>query len=208
MMSRRLLLLNLVLVTAGVVSSVQIARTFLTAPKFPVPPPHKAVQAERSPAEEGPRPSPPLNTYEIVATRNLFNPGRSEMATAAPTTGRPVLYGIVLRQGAQAAFLEDPVTKKVAGYKLGDQVAGGQVERIEADRVVIRRGDETFEVLLRDPTKSKAVAAAPTPQPSPPGGGARPPAVVPSSPAQPPSPTLFRRPQAPVTPPVGNAPSR
>ena len=211
-MSRRLLLLNLVLVTAGVVFFVYIVRTLLASPQLPAPRAVTAPPADRAPTEESARSARPLATYDIIAARSLFNPSRSEAGTAAvaPTT-KPLLYGVVLKDGASEAFLEDPVTKKVLAYKPGDQVAGGQLERIEADRVVIRRGEGTFEVLLRDSQKPKAVTAAqpgaPAVQPPPPSASPQaqaPPASA--APAQPPA-TLFRRPQAPASPPVRNAPS-
>ncbi len=210
-MSRRLLLLNLVLVTAGVVFSVYIVRILLASPQLPAPPALTAPPAGRAPTDESARAARPLASYDVVAARNLFNPSRSEAGTAAAPVAKPILYGVVLKDGAREAFLEDPVTKKVLAYKPGDEVAGGQLERIEADRVVIRRGEGTFEVLLRDPQKPKAVAAA---QPAPPAAQPPPPsarpqaqqAPTPASPAQPPA-TLFRRPQSPAVPPVRNAPS-
>ena len=207
------MLLNLVLVSGAAVFSVQLARTFLAAPRLPPPRVTSTAQVTPPPTtEEGARASVPLAAYDVIASKNLFNPSRSEAGTASVApVAKPLLYGIVLKDGAPVAFLEDPVTKKVASYKVGDSLAGGQLEQIEADRVVIRRGDGTFEVFLRDPQKPKAVAAT-----QPPAAGAQPqPAGVPASiqPPQPtpalprlPSPTLFRRPQAPAAPPVRNAP--
>ena len=212
-MSRRLLLLNLVLVTtAAVVFSVYIARTLLASHQLPASPAVAAPPADRAPTEESARAARPLASYDVIAARNLFSPSRSETGTAAVTPAiMPLLYGVVLKDGAPAAFLEDPVTKKVLAYRTGDQVAGGKIERIEADRVVIRRGEGTFEVLLRDPQKAKAVATAQptTPALQPPPAGAGPKAQTaptPAAPGQPPA-TLFRRPQAPASPPVRNAPS-
>jgi hypothetical protein len=211
-MSKRLLLLNLILVSAGIVFSVQLVRTFLSTPRLPPLAVARATQPTLPPATEE-RASVPLATYDVVASKNLFNPSRSETGTAsvAPSV-KPFLHGVVLTDGGPAAFLEDPTTKRVRAYKPGDAVAGGQLERIEADRVVIRRGEGTFEVLLRDPAKPKAVAAA---SPATPGPGAvqpRPPLPGgpgvqpgPTVPGQPP-PTLFRRPQMPAAPPVRNAP--
>ena len=204
------MLLNVLLVGAAVVFSIQLVRTFLAAPTLPSPRGAPAPQAVVPATEERARPSVPLAAYDVVASKNLFNPSRSEVGTAsvAPAT-KPLLYGIVLRDGAPAAFLEDPVTKKVIGYKVGDAVAGGQLERIEADRVVIRRGEGAFEVFLRDPQKPKAVAAAQPPTAGVPPGGVpatiQPPQPTPALPRQP-SPTLFRRPQSPAAPPVRNAP--
>ena len=211
-MSKRLLLLNLILVSVGVVFSVQLVRTFLASPQLPSSPRAPASQVVQPPATEDSARAPvPLTAYDVVASKNLFNPNRSETAAAAATpVAKPLLYGIVLKDGAPAAFLEDPTTKKVASYKVGDAVAGGQLEQIEADRVVIRRSEGTFEVLLRDPQKPKPVAAAqpavPGTQPQQPGPAAvRAPQPTPTT-GQPPPPTLFRRPQAPAVPPVRNAP--
>jgi len=207
-------LLNLVLVSAAAVFSVQLVRTFLSAPRLPPPRITSTAQVTPPPTtEERARASVPLAAYDVVASKNLFNPSRSETGTASVAPiAKPLLYGIVLKDGAPAAFLEDPVTKKVAGYKVGDAVAGGQLEQIEADRVVIRRGEGTFEVLLRDPQKPKAVAATQPPaasvqpgtQPQPAGA----PTTIQPTPVVPrqPSPTLFRRPQTPAAPPVRNAP--
>src|SRR5262249_3380799 len=72
------------------------------------------------------------------------------------------------------AFLEDGQRNRVFAYGVGDAVAGGRLERIEPDRVVLSRGGETLEVLLRDPTKPKP--------PAPPAGAA---AGAPPSPAFP-----------------------
>ena len=208
-MSKRLLLLNLVLVSGAVVFSVQLVRTFLTVSALPSPRGAPAPQAA-PPTEERARVPVPLAAYDVIASKNLFNPSRSEAGTASiAPTAKPFLHGVVLRDGAPVAFLEDPATKKVVAYKPGDAVAGGQLERIEADRVVIRRGEGTFEVLLRDPQKPRAVATAPPAAP-----GARPPTPGvtqapqpgPTTPAAVP-PTLFRRPQMPVAPPVRNAPN-
>ncbi len=206
-MSKRLLLLNLVLVTAAVAFSAQLVRTFLSSAQLPPPPQIRASQPVPSPAEESARVRPSLASYDGVASKNLFTPTRSETATASVApVAKPFLYGIVLKDGGPTAYLQDAATKKIVGYKLGDSVAGGQLERIEADRVVIRRGDETFEVLLRDPQKPKPVVAAQppgaAPQPQAPGA----PAVQapPSAPGTAQPPTPFRRPQAPS---VRNAPS-
>lgn len=205
MMPKRLFLLNVVLVTAAAVFSVQIIRTLLTSPQLPTAPPLAARQVERPPAEEPPRAASPLATYDVVAARNLFSPNRSETVTAAVSSvGKPLLYGIVFKDGVPVAFLEDPVTRRVAEYKLGDQVAGGRLERIEADRIVIRRGQEQLEVFLRDPAKPKSATTA---QPGVPTF--QPPMLAPSpqvqTPPPPPAPqpiapNIFRRPQAPATP--------
>jgi hypothetical protein len=74
------------------------------------------------------------------------------------------LHGVVLglANGGQA-FLEDPKTKKVTAYRVGDSVGDARVERIDTDRVVLRQGGEAFDVLLHDPSKPKPPPPPATP---------------------------------------------
>jgi hypothetical protein len=154
-------------------------------------------ESAASPAQPAP---PPLTAFAPVADKNLFSPNRTEVAPeppkppppapgtapAAPTAPKPRLYGIVLgaREGGRA-YLEDPRTRKVFGYTTGDSVADSKVEKIETDRVVMRRGSEVFEVLLRDPSKPRPAP----PPPPPPAAAAAPGSVQPGAqPGAPPMP--------------------
>jgi hypothetical protein len=65
------------------------------------------------------------------------------------------LFGVVLRDGEPRAYLEDPTTKRVAGYRVGDAVGGGSVQAIAADHVVIARSGGTVDVQLRDPSRPR-----------------------------------------------------
>ena len=158
-------------------------------------PPAASVEAPASPATAPSRPS--LATYATVAERNLFSPTRTETAPEPPrtTTGtgapaspppKPRLYGIVLLPEERGrAYLEDAQRRRVFAYSVGDLVGDARLEQIKSDRVVLRRGAETFEVLLYDPTKPRQ-SAAPSGVQSPEAGGAgrpavgRPPGPVPS----------------------------
>jgi hypothetical protein len=82
-----------------------------------------------------------------------------------------VLHGVVLDGPKSRAYLEDPLVKRTFGYAVGDTL-GGRVESIAADRVVIGRGDESVEVLLRDPSKPRPTPPAPGPAGAPPAGAA------------------------------------
>jgi hypothetical protein len=66
---------------------------------------------------------------------------------------------VVVDGKASRAYLEDPSTKRVFGYQVGDSVAGGKLEEIADDRIQISRSDGQMEVMLRDPTKPRPPAA-------------------------------------------------
>ena len=122
---RRLVLVNVALIAVGVVSAGYIVRE-LRAPaaaraRRPAPAPSGATTPPPPAAET------PSGGYGVVASRNLFSPTRTEApvapSTAAQQLPKPHLYGIILRDGAPVAYLEDPTTKRVAGYRLGDSIA-------------------------------------------------------------------------------------
>jgi len=191
-MSRRLLVINVMLGFLCVVFAVGIVRSLFVKRSLP------AVASARTAVAPGlaiiPAPSAAgPETYASITTQNLFNPGRSETATvAAVAVVRPILHGIVIEGAKSRAFLEDPSAKRVAGYSLGDPVAGGKLQKIADDRVVISRPEGLIEVLLQDPAKPRptptaapgapVVAGAPG-QPAP-GQQGSPPAAVQLGPVQ------------------------
>jgi hypothetical protein len=74
----------------------------------------------------------------------------------------------------------------VAGYRVGDAVAGGTVQTISADSVVINRVDGNMDVRLRDPGKPRtapgpAIAGMPGAA-QPVAGGQVLPGVIPPAP--------------------------
>ncbi len=199
-MSRRLLALNLLLAAATVVFSVQLARVLSTPRPLSPPSGSSASPANAALKDDLSPPRPALAAYSVVATKNLFNPNRSEVVEGASLgpAAKPVLYGVVIDRGTRLAYIEDPATKRVFGYKTGDAVAGGQLEQIEEDRVVIKRPEGPLEVKLRDPSKPKPVASAPKPpQAVAPRAGVQP--VSPIAPPVPafPSPAPPRNPRLP-----------
>lgn len=133
--------------------------------------------------------------YPEIALGNLFDPQRMEAASRAvepttPWTGL-VLQGVVVEGGRGRAFLEEPMTKSVAAFSVGDPVPGGVIEKISDDRVIIAGTGGLREVLLRDPSKPRpmltaavtapatAPATVPVPPPTP-QGIAAPPLTQPS----------------------------
>jgi len=161
-LSLRLLVLNVALGLVCLFFLAGIVRTLLvkhpvpkaTMPRAVAPAPPMATAAATSPSAEA---------YAAIAAQNLFNPGRSETASAAATVAvvKPILHGIVIQGGQSRAFLEDPSVKRIGGYSIGDSVSGGKIEKIADDRVVIARPEGLVEVLLQDPSKPRP--AAPTP---------------------------------------------
>lgn len=167
-MSRRLLVVNGVIGLLACLLVAALIREMLS-PR-PLPPP---VAPRPAPAMEAPAAAPagPVAAgYGVIADKNLFSPSRSEASAGpeVPNGPRPLLHGVVMNGGMSRAYLEDPVVKRPFGYAIGDTVAGGRVQSISADRVVIAGPDGLVEVLLQDPAKPRAG--------SPPSSGARAPA--------------------------------
>ena len=184
-MPRKFVALNIVLAAMSAVLIAYIARQLVTPTPLPVGGRRAAATTVVPPAVEAPR--APAGAYTVVAARNLFNPSRSESAGGATTVAasplvRPNLFGIVVRDGASIAYLEDPVTKRVVGYRVGDKVIGGTVQTIKSDSVVIERPEGPMDVRLRDPGKPRAVAMpgpGSVPQLGPPQFGAQQPGMFP-----------------------------
>lgn len=192
-MSRRLLLLNVLLGAVSIACAAFIVWEIVAPWPAPQARAHPAAPAAPAPGPAAPR--PPASAYNVVAARNAFSPTRSEDASTVTGGGgatlgaaKPNLYGVVLRDQNPIAYLEDPLTKRVAGYRVGDAIAGGTLQTIAADRVVIARPDGLMDVRLRDPSKPRPPAGAPgvvvpgtfAPGFVPPG------AVMPGVPPQPP----------------------
>jgi hypothetical protein len=209
-MPRPLLLLNVLLVAVAALAVSYIVREMRapmsTTARRPAPAPAPATPP--APASDA-----PAGGYAVVASRNLFSPTRSEApqsATAsAPQLPKPNLFGVILRDGAPVAYLEDPTTKRVAGYRLGDAIAGGTVKQIGADHVVLNRPEGDVNVRLHDPAKPRPAPpqppAAGQPGATPPVAagtpGAQPARPVPPQPGMPvppvPTPPAVTQPQPP-----------
>jgi len=163
-MSRWLLILaNTALGIASLVFAQGILDAVRHIPPVPVPregQPARTPAVSVSPEPEGEGAAP----YPEIPLGNLFDPHRMEAASSpveptTPWTGL-VLQGVVLEEERGRAFLEEPVTKRVAVFSVGDSVPGGVIERISDDRVIITGPGGLREVLLRDPSKPRPVLAA------------------------------------------------
>lgn len=205
-LSKRFVVLNLILVAAAMVLAVMFVKDYSRKIPLPPAPPPRRAQAS-APPEETPAPTvaeEKLTGYNVIVAKHLFNPSRSEggpapTAPAPPPPPKPTLLGVVVDGPKSRAYLEDAVTKRVFGYRIGDSVSGGRLDKITDDKVVIVRPDGAIDVMLRDPSKPKAPAppAGGTAQPGQPAAPPQPGAVQPSPgtpPGQPPmSPRAVRR---------------
>jgi hypothetical protein len=195
-MSRRLLALNVVLAIVSIALAAGMVRTLIVRRALPTPAaPRTATVSAPAPATENVDPG--LSSYAVIAARNLFNPNRSETAVAMAPVSKPILHGVVIDGAKSRAFLEDPATKRVASYSAGDMIGGGRIERISDDRVVIARPEGLLEVLLRDPSKPRAIAVTAAPTQQAPTGAPTPPPEV-SSQVAPSTPVRSRQSSAPL----------
>ena len=165
-MLRRLPLVTALLVALALAFAGLIARELTFVPRAPVTRPQPAASVAAAAGASAAAPAAPeSNTaanYAVVASRNLFSPTRSEAPVAPPTPPppppvlpKPNLFGVILIEGTPVAYLEDPVSKRVARYRGGDTVAGGTVKSIESDTVMLLRPEGQVTVRLHDPTRPR-----------------------------------------------------
>jgi hypothetical protein len=160
--SRRLFIVNVLVGALGCLFAAGLIREVSTGhPLPPVPAPRASQTAPEAGGAPTSQPEP-IVAYQTIATKNLFNPARSEVtvASVAASGPKPVLHGVMLDGDKSRAYLEEPPAKRVFGYAVGDTIAGGRLDSIRSDRVVIARPEGPVEVLLHDPSKPKPVAPA------------------------------------------------
>jgi len=191
---------NLALAVVAAALVLYIARQFMAPMPLPVGGRRAATASPSAAPVEAPRAS--VTAYNVVAVRNLFSPTRTEAPSSAVVAGGPMfvkpnLYGVVVRDSGSIAYLEDPTTKRIAGYRVGDRILGGTVQTIKSDGVTIDAPGGAMDVRLHDPSRPRATpaAASTTPQP---GVAPALPGVIP--PVAPPTPPQVAQPQSPLPP--------
>ncbi len=170
---------------------------------LPVPKKHPGTAASAEKPADAKTPSPA--DFIVIADQNLFHPERKipveKKETAAPPLPKPdfVLYGTLLTDDLHVAYMEDRKApqsspargKKQIPVKLGESLSGFILKEIDADKVVMIRGDEKIDVSMSDTTKTREMGpgapvarpvqpppvsqpGTPVPQPQPRGGLFRP----------------------------------
>jgi hypothetical protein len=160
-MPRRLMILNFLLGALSCLFAVVLIREVLVVHPLPPPP---VLRPTPPPSPLAPTIAPEgIVAYGVIVAKNLFSPSRSEMMADAVVAGpTPVLHGVVMNGEKSRAYLEDPVSKRITGYAIGDSIGGGRLQAIRSDRVLIGRPQGTVEVLLQDPSKPKPAAPLPS----------------------------------------------
>jgi hypothetical protein len=160
--SRRLFVVNVLVGALGCLFVAAQIREMVTGRPLPPVPAARASQSAPDAAGQPAGQPVPIAAYQTIATKNLFNPGRSEttVATAVAPGSKPVLHGVLIDGNKSRAYLEETPAGRVFGYAVGDTIAGGRLDSIGPDRVVIARPEGLVEVLLKDPSKPRAVAPA------------------------------------------------
>jgi hypothetical protein len=193
--SRRLLVLNVLLGALGCLFAAGLIREVGAGRTLPSNPAPRAGQSAPEAGGAAAGEPVPIGAYQTIATKNLFSPARSEtVATVAAPGPKPVLHGVMLDGPKSRAYLEEPPARRVFGYAVGDTIAGGRLDSIGPDRVVITRPEGPVEVLLHDPSKPKPVAPAAAGPP-----GQRTPPPEPGA-AGPPAPRVLSEPARPAGP--------
>jgi len=83
----------------------------------------------------------------VVRLIALDGHGPATLTAEAVVGVKPILNGIVIEGVRSRAFLQDPSVKRVTSYSVGDPAAGGKLQRIADDRVVIARPEGLLELL-------------------------------------------------------------
>ena len=113
----------------------------------------------------------PLDDFSEIARRPLFIPSRRPLPpdTEAPRPGprkaerhRFTLKGVVIGADERMAVLQRRRGRTALRVVEGQQIDGWLVEAILADRVVLRQGETTEEVVLRDIFGARSRAKART----------------------------------------------
>jgi hypothetical protein len=210
-MGRPIRIVNVALGAVALLIAVAMVRAWIApTASYSIPPPAKASQ--EAAATSFVRPArPPLSHFDVVIEKSLFKkpppvppPVARGAPPPAPPPPLPTLVGTILVDGERRAILSDKGKANI--YSIGQDVAGGRLTDVSADRVVFTRGDQVSELTLKNPIKTpNASPSAQSPPAPPPATGPEaaplmPPSPVPSPLPPPPLGAIEGTPAAPETP--------
>jgi hypothetical protein len=172
---RNITLLNVILL--GVILLMAV---YILLPQFNFVIQYSLPVREKTTTEEHPisarsnYPSP--SDYVAIADENLFHPERKipPEKKEEPKLPQPefILYGTLITEDLSLAYIEDiktPVSspgrgKRQSILKKGSAMSGYTLKEVEADKIVMAKGDESLTLYVRDPQRPKqrdSMATAP-----------------------------------------------
>ena len=141
----------------------------------------------------------PVTDYAVISDKNLFHPARKIPLEKQPEKAIPkpdvFLYGTLITENGSYAFIEDKKTpystpgrgKRQITLKKGDRLNGYTLGEVEANRIVLVKGEEKVVVMLDDRDKKRADESPATPSTGRPVAGG----ITPSPPGVPSSPQVM-----------------
>jgi hypothetical protein len=174
---RNVNVLNILLMAAITLCALYILSPLLYPQvAFTLPSPKKPLEIKEEKSAESPPPSP--MEYTIIAEKNILHPERKipvDKAAAPPLpTPEFVLYGTLISDDISLAYLEDKKAstaaqgkgKRPKAIRKGETMTGFTLKEIEADKVVMVRGEEKIEVKVFGHGKQEPSAQVAAPKTS------------------------------------------
>jgi len=214
-MSFKYIVLNLLLLFVVLMVAVENYETwtqhigFLPDPQEPV---KKPTGRAENPRAVGTNKEPTsLRSFVVISEKNIFSPERKDFQVLTVEKSNPVtrpqviLYGVTIAGNFQAASIASPGRplrkgeREAMTLKIGENIGGYKLAKIQSDRITMESNGDSFEVLLYDsknPKKRTVVRTevkpatvistqstpAPPSPPAPSPATARPPASVQKAP--------------------------
>ena len=216
-MSLKYIILNFLLMFVVLMVSIENYETwterFELLPEYRETVKKSAAKVENPPAVAANKEPTSLRSFIVISEKNIFSPERKDFPTLTVEKSNPVtrpqviLYGVTIAGDFQAASLANPGRSLRKGeretmtVKIGENIGGYKLTKIQPDRVTMESNGDSFEVLLydsRNPKKRTEVkteakpAAVISTQPAP--ASPTPPAAAPAS--APPSASVEKTPPA------------
>ena len=178
---KNITIVNILLLTVIISMANHSLLPFLSMQiKYTLPSQNPSAKAAEDGQAEFSAPSP--SDYTIISEENLFHPERIIPPEKKVEQELPkpefVLYGTMVSDDISLAFLEDLKAprntpgrgKRQVALKKGDMFSGFTLKEIDADKIVMVRGEEKIIVSVVDPQKPKTrEAPAPPVSQKPPG---------------------------------------
>jgi hypothetical protein len=101
----------------------------------------------------------PVTAAPSASARAALTPPVPTPPRVAAPAAVPLLYGIVLRGEDSVAYMEDPRTRRITGFKRGDPVGAGVLERIEERHVTVRLPSGPVDIRVDAPKPGGTVPA-------------------------------------------------